>query len=215
MISATVISDTHGQHSKLTLPPADVLIHCGDYGNMGTREEAVKFAEWLATLSYQHIWVSPGNHDGFTQESPDEAKEIFASARAGIRLFLHEPFEFDGKKWFFSPYTKNYAGWWWMLEEDELATKWAEIPNDTEYLVVHGPPHMINDTIEREEGAHAGSKTLLHRVQQLPKLKHFFSGHLHYTSGTTVQHNGVKYTNAAMLNDRNQFLGFRPEVFTL
>lgn len=26
-----VISDTHGQHDKLTIPECDVLIHCGDF----------------------------------------------------------------------------------------------------------------------------------------------------------------------------------------
>ena len=42
------ISDTHNRHQLLTnLPTADVLVHCGDFTDMGTEEEALNFLNWL------------------------------------------------------------------------------------------------------------------------------------------------------------------------
>lgn len=32
-VKIVIISDTHGHHSKLDIPEADLLIHCGDFTN--------------------------------------------------------------------------------------------------------------------------------------------------------------------------------------
>ena len=38
------ISDTHGKHKLLTgLPVADIIIHSGDVGMIGTEEEVIDF----------------------------------------------------------------------------------------------------------------------------------------------------------------------------
>ena len=38
------ISDTHNRHQLLTdLPTADVLVHCGDFTDMGTEQEVLDF----------------------------------------------------------------------------------------------------------------------------------------------------------------------------
>lgn len=39
------ISDTHNRHQQLTnLPVADVIVHCGDFTENGTEEEALIFS---------------------------------------------------------------------------------------------------------------------------------------------------------------------------
>lgn len=213
-MKAIIISDTHGQEAKLKIPDCDVLIHCGDFSNLGTEEELSKFAGWLKTLPHKHILLSPGNHDGMTQENPARAKEILENARSGVRLLLHEALELEGIRFFFSPLTPEYAGWWWMLEEPDLVAKWAEIPDDTEVLITHGPPKLILDTVERQIGHHAGSSSLYARIQQLPKLRHHFFGHLHHSGGQTVRIGGVDFTNAAVLDDRNHFRN-QPQIYDL
>lgn len=208
------VSDTHGQEAKLSVPDGDILVHCGDFSNMGTEKELISFAGWLKRQPHKQIFISPGNHDGLTQENPARAKEILENSRPGVRLMLHEAIEFGGLKWFLSPYTQEFSGWWWMAEEEELAQRWAEIPDDTQILVTHGPAFGILDTIENQPDYHAGSKSLLERIGQLKDLRHFFSGHLHHTNGQSSNIGGIIFTNAAVLNDRNQLCS-QPQVFDL
>ncbi len=49
------ISDTHNCHRQLAnLPAADVLVHCGDFTDMGTEQEVLDFLNWLIELPYKH-----------------------------------------------------------------------------------------------------------------------------------------------------------------
>ena len=58
------ISDTHNQHRLLTdLPTADILVHCGDFTDMGTEEEVLNFLNWFIEQPYRHKIFVTGNHD--------------------------------------------------------------------------------------------------------------------------------------------------------
>jgi len=58
------ISDTHNQHRLLTdLPTADVLVHCGDFTDLGTEEEVLNFLNWFIEQPYRHKIFVTGNHD--------------------------------------------------------------------------------------------------------------------------------------------------------
>ena len=47
------LSDTHGYHRKLAdLPPADVIVHSGDFTMTGSQEEAIDFLNWFCDLPY-------------------------------------------------------------------------------------------------------------------------------------------------------------------
>ena len=47
------ISDTHNRHQLLTdLPTADVLVHCGDFTDMGTEQEVLDFLNWFIESPY-------------------------------------------------------------------------------------------------------------------------------------------------------------------
>lgn len=57
-VRAICISDTHGQHGQLEVPPGDILIHAGDFMHSGRRlQEIVDFDQWLGTLTYLHRWL--------------------------------------------------------------------------------------------------------------------------------------------------------------
>ena len=52
-----IISDTHGHHEEVKLPKPEefpnavpVLLHCGDFTNIGELSEVAAFAEWFAKL---------------------------------------------------------------------------------------------------------------------------------------------------------------------
>ena len=63
MVKVCCVSDTHSFTDHLELQPGDLLIHCGDFTVRGTREETVKFAEWLTKQPYKHKIVIAGNHE--------------------------------------------------------------------------------------------------------------------------------------------------------
>jgi predicted phosphodiesterase len=71
-VRVVVVSDTHGKHRCVTLPEADVLVHCGDvlqrYGYPGGRGAASggldDFDAWLGEQRHiEHRLVVGGNHD--------------------------------------------------------------------------------------------------------------------------------------------------------
>ena len=60
-----LISDTHGLHSKMThpMPEGEVLIHAGDFTNVGSLVDVARFDQWLGSLDYKHKIVIAGNHE--------------------------------------------------------------------------------------------------------------------------------------------------------
>ena len=46
-LRCVVISDTHNLHDGLEIPDGDVLIHCGDFTDMGKLHEIEAFNNWL------------------------------------------------------------------------------------------------------------------------------------------------------------------------
>ena len=58
------ISDTHCRHKQLAdLPDADVIVHCGDFSEMGTEDEVLDFLNWFIGLPYLYKVFVTGNHD--------------------------------------------------------------------------------------------------------------------------------------------------------
>ena len=73
------ISDTHGQHAKLSVPDGDILIHAGDFMAFGDApKEIINFNHWLGQQSQRFKVVIAGDHD-----------LIFASHRMPRGIFRH------------------------------------------------------------------------------------------------------------------------------
>ncbi|WP_419807127.1 metallophosphoesterase [Terriglobus sp.] len=58
---------------------------------------------------------------------------------------------------------------------------WAKIPDDTDIVVTHGPPHGILDRIQGQT-EHQGDPELLAEVKRVQPLLHVF-GHVHGAMG--------------------------------
>ena len=67
-IRFVIISDTHSYESKQMaisttfedIPDGDVLLHCGDFTNVGKLEEVAAFARWFEKLPHQRKIVIAG-----------------------------------------------------------------------------------------------------------------------------------------------------------
>jgi Icc-related predicted phosphoesterase len=81
-----------------------------------------------------------------------------------------------GLKIYGSPITPRFYNWAFMADRgNDIAGWWAAIPDDTDILVTHGPPHGIGDLVR---GRHTGCLELLKRVHEVKPTLHVF-GHIH------------------------------------
>ena len=78
-LRVVAISDTHGMHASLNVPPGDILVHGGDFTRFGSQTDAIDFNIWLGTLPHLHKFVVFGNHE-VNAPWRDQAAEILTNA---------------------------------------------------------------------------------------------------------------------------------------
>ena len=183
------ISDTHGLHSRLgALPPADVLVHSGDFTDGGTEAEALDFLNWFIVLPYAHKIFVVGNHDlclWDALEIEDLPENVHFLQDRGVTI--------DGVTFFGLGYN----------HPEEL------IPDDVDVLVTHEPPCEI---LDRSSGIHWGNLAIRQRVEVVMPRYHLF-GHAHEANGI-LQKGGITYSNASLLDDRGQ-IAFAPRLLNV
>lgn len=201
-ITIDCISDTHNKHKKLELPGGDVLIHSGDMTGRGQSGEIIPFLNWFSHQDYAHLILIPGNHDFGFEKNP----ELYAASCKERRIILlnESGYEFDGIKVWGSPITPWFHNWAFNRERGpEIREHWDLIPEDTEILVTHGPPHMIlDDANARGYDNHVGCEDLSNRIAQTKVKLHVF-GHIHEGAGIKYQ-DGRTYVNASSLDGMYQ-----------
>ena len=162
------ISDTHGKHKLLTgLPVADIIIHSGDVGMIGTEEEVIDFLNWFLDLPYRYKIFVPGNHDDCLMDAEISGLDnnCFILCNKGIDI--------EGIKIYGVPAFTEYAI---TGEEDKYINL---IPNNIDILVTHQPPYGI---LDYSDGVHYGAVLLLKRLREIKPKFHLF-GHIHDAYG--------------------------------
>lgn len=179
------ISDLHGHYPKLE--GGDLLIIAGDLTCNDTISDWKKFYDWMDTLNYSRRVYIGGNHDNFL------VKALNSSEADRLGLDRGDPrddylcdsgTEFEGLKIWGSPWTLKFDGMnpncmaFTCDTEEELAEKWALIPDDIDILVTHGPSRGSLDT--SVDGVRCGSVSLLRWIaDQVDTLKIHVCGHIH------------------------------------
>ena len=218
----TAISDTHG---RVHLPDllhgheSDLLVHCGDFTSgpvdfierdrlcQSHRESWRELVRALERVRGQFKWVVavPGNHDQICEARPErcirEMKDI------GVHLLINDGVRLGGELSVWGmPHTTPFGPWFFQGHTMESYT--SRIPEDTEILVTHGPPHGILDTVRQPgmvsaaaRGDHLGSPSLRQRCLDLPLLQAVFFGHIHSGHGEHRE-NGTLYCNCSILDER-------------
>lgn len=203
----TCISDLHGHYPELE--GGDLLIVAGDLTARDTEEEYWAFNKWLNEQYYLKIVVIAGNHDNGLVETKDK---MMAHAYCHPYEYLcdsgteYEWCETHITKWgtrpvqggrqlkvkiWGSPWTKTFPGInpnckaFTVDTEEELAEKWAMIPEQTDILITHSPAYGFGDEVTRIKDyriheEHAGSTSLLKWISNHSKsLKLNVCGHIH------------------------------------
>lgn len=189
-MDVTCIADLHGHYPKLE--GGDLLIVAGDLTADDSIEGHLEFIKWISAAQYKKVVYIAGNHDN-----------ALGNLKKTMQIYLHKDFpplrwayeieylynngtEFEGLKIYGSPWTLRFEGMnphcmaFTVDTEEQLAEKWALIPDDIDILVTHSPPkYGLDKTIRKD---HVGSESLKNWVLiHEPKL-HVF-GHIHESYG--------------------------------
>jgi predicted phosphohydrolase len=191
-LTIVCISDTHELHRELDVPNGDILIHAGDFTMFSKSAVAIlDFNEWLGDLPHRWKILIPGNHEFFL-----EADLSRRSLISNATVLINDDIEVAGLKIWGSPLTPLYGGAFGLSSPADRARLYAEIPDDVDILVTHGPPYGI---LDRSPGTlhHVGSPQLLEAVTRLKPRLHVF-GHVHGAHGL-VSIDDTLFVNAALL----------------
>jgi hypothetical protein len=111
-------------------------------------------------------------------------------------VLINEYVEVAGLKIWGSPVTPLYGGAFGLSSPADRTRLYAEIPEDVDVLVTHGPPYGI---LDRSAGTlhQAGCPQLLEAVTRLRPKLHVF-GHVHGAHGL-VSIDDTLFVNAALL----------------
>jgi len=177
------ISDTHTYHELLDIPEnIDIVIHSGDATNPRdpylSEDEMQSFISWYSLLPIKYKIFVAGNHDVCIERNFIKKDDF---ERAGIIYLENDWIEIEGIKIWGSPITPSFGnGWAFNKNRAKTSEIWKHIPDDTDIVVVHGPPKGILDLSYDVTGKleFCGDTSLKKRMLDLkPKLCLF--GHIH------------------------------------
>ena len=220
-----IISDIHCKWNKVQIPECDVLISCGDYSFQGEKHVVEDFHKWLNKQEAGYIISVQGNHETWVEKNFAQAKEIAEKACPGVHFIDEGAVEIEGVKFYGSAITPFFCNWAWNRARSEaeqvqyqprtgrmsiiplIKPHWDKIPDDTQILITHGPPHGILDKVYEYDGVtvreQVGCKLLMDRIHALKQIKMHCFGHIHGSSGEQ-SFMGVKYINASICDEQYQ-----------
>ena len=183
------ISDTHTYHGLLDIPEKiDLVIHSGDATNPRdpylSEDEMQSFISWYTLLPIKYKVFVAGNHDVCIERNFIKKDDF---ERADIIYLENDWIEIEGLKIWGSPITPSFGnGWAFNKNRAKTNEVWKHIPDDTDIVVVHGPPKGILDLSFDVTGKleFCGDTSLKKRMLDVnPKLCLF--GHIHNSEDIT------------------------------
>ncbi|RQM28435.1 hypothetical protein B5M09_007626 [Aphanomyces astaci] len=189
VVRVVCISDTHGKHDLMEIPPGDILIHAGDFTNIGTHNQLRRFASWLAALPHPHKVVVAGNHE--------YSLDAYWYIKGGGRK-RHKQFQDPAIS---RQILTDVCTAFNLRPGNESTAHWQAVPDNVDILVTHTPPHGILDMNFR--GQTCGDEALMDEVLSRIRPRFHVFGHIHEGHGT-VEMDGTTFVNASSCNLRHQ-----------
>jgi predicted phosphohydrolase len=190
MTRIVVISDTHGLHLGVPVPDGDILIHCGDFCNRGTYQDAVRFINWFQTHPHKHKIFIAGNHDLVLDQG--SLNDINVLTRIMTNTNTHylndDGVRICGLNFWGSPVQPRFFNWAFNRDRGEDIKKhWDKIP--------------------------IGTDVLINAVKKIQPKLHVF-GHIHYPGGqvSAIPNLHTTFANAALV-DENYVVCRKPLAF--
>ncbi|XP_005105670.1 metallophosphoesterase MPPED2 [Aplysia californica] len=223
------LSDTHSRVEKLEgfVPPGDVLLHTGDFTQIGLPKAVEEFDRFLGEQPHRAKIVIAGNHDltfdmNLVENRRGHLQSQFGIQRSKFEDILEElkvkssrellkncyyledsGVSVCGVNIFGSPWQPEFGDWGFNLPRGgPCLEKWDKIPDDTDILLTHGPPIGHGDWCF--SGLRAGCVELLTTIQTRVKPKFHIFGHIHEAYGVTSD------DQTTFINASNCTLRYKP-----
>mmetsp|Transcript_16309 Transcript_16309/g.19556 ORF Transcript_16309/g.19556 Transcript_16309/m.19556 type:complete len:272 (-) Transcript_16309:501-1316(-) len=195
------ISDTHSRKLEpAQIPLGDVLIHAGDFTQVGKPGEVESFSEFLGSLPHEEKVVIAGNHDlafdtnnyerlkrdfaKFLGKNPPSSEEVKSKLKNCIYL-QDSAVRVKGVMIYGSPWQPWFHDWGFNLERGpQIKGVWDQIPEGIDILITHGPPLGHGDLCF-PSNCRAGCFDLLEAIERIRPRYHVF-GHIHEGYGVTT-----------------------------
>jgi len=175
--SIIAVSDTHGRHGELHIPPTDFLIHCGDACTDGNKSQLDNSFRWFALQPARHKLFIAGNHNLPFDLEPEEA----------INMIPPEIVYIENRKVIIEG----------IVFYSVAARPWLhELPDtkgEIDFLLTHGPAYSIVDL-------GVGCHKLLSYVRQTPPAYHLF-GHIHELAQQDQKTKETTFFNVCIKNN--------------
>lgn len=227
-ITLVGISDLHGHLPDLNkLPNGDVLCICGDIVPLDVQNhfrESISwlgqtFLPWVEDTPYDHVILIGGNHDKVLDTVYTETNVIREMLVPPTKLYylMDSGIEIDGWNFWGTPWCPHLKNWAFYACHDELVEKFSDIPDDTDILLTHCAPKIMDYGVSLD---HIGLGRVDYGCQELaeaikekkPKVNLF--GHIHSGDHRPKEIEGTTYCNVSLLNEMYRPT-FKPTVLTI
>lgn len=218
-----VISDLHGYlpiyPSKYWdgIEDCEILLICGDILPLSIQTNMPKSKDWLivdfklwaSDLPVEKVYIIAGNHDFWFERNSLEAHSIF-SKYDKVTYLCNEFADYistqDSKvhRIFGTPYCKIFGNWAFMRNNEFLAQKYNEIPENVDIFISHDAPKVSDVGMIKEgnwSGKDAGNPVLAKYILE-KKPKYAFCGHIHSGNHELQEIEGIKFANTSIVNER-------------
>ncbi len=183
-MKVVALSDLHG-NLPARVPTCDLLLVAGDItpaANHGLNFQRDwlerEFRPWLERMPARKIVGIAGNHDLIFEQAPKSVP-----ADLPWTYLQDSGFSCDGLNIWGTPWQPWFWDWAFNGDPEKLKRQWRLIPDNTDILVVHGPPRGYGDGVPSGNGLRrCGCPLLLERIQEIMPRPVVF-GHIHEGRG--------------------------------
>lgn len=217
------MSDLHGE-LPYAKESSEITLICGDIVPLSIQRSIsesklwlkTEFAYWARNWPSDKIFFIAGNHD-FVFDGHMSYNDIMElSINSNNKLwYLQNNFVIytnrEGKDYtiFGTPYCHIFRKWAFMLPDEELAIKYADIPENVDILLSHDAADINNLGLvppsiwHPDESLNVGNAVLAEAVK-LKKPKYYFCGHIHDGNHKVETIDNTLMANVSLLNDSYQ-----------
>lgn len=233
-MKVAVISDLHG-HLPIYPSPywegieeCELLLICGDILPLRMQTNMIEsriwlteeFKPWAASLPVEQVYFIAGNHDFWFERNDLTAHQIFSS-HDKVRYLKNEYVDYlstqDSKVYriFGTPYCHIFGNWAFMRNNEFLAQKYNEIPENVDIFISHNAPKVSDVGVIKEgwSGTDAGNPVLAKYVLE-KKPKYAFCGHIHSGNHELQEVEGIKFANTSVVNERYDLV-YKPLIIRI
>lgn len=234
-MKVAVISDNHGflpiypSNYWKELEECELLLICGDIIPLHIQFDMPKSKQWLieefkpwaASLPVEQVYFIAGNHDAWLERNDLIAHQIFSS-HDKVTYLKNEYVDYlsiqDSKVYriFGTPYCHIYGNWPFMRDEETLAYKFSQIPENVDILISHDAPYGVSDICFQgwsADGQHKGCPELRDAIIE-KKPKWNVKGHLHSTNREIEILGETKVVSCSILDESYRLI-YDPQIIKL